>query len=159
MEFEFLCPSGLAVLDTLLAYLQDTWKAVGISISPVALEFPALTEATTTNPTFEMMLAGFNWDSTFFQDVMFACDMHQAGFNFMKYCNPELDVIGEQIHVTLDLAERVPLMIEYSNIVNDEQPVGIIWFGVSNAAFATRIHNSFPGPWGGPGIEYLWLEE
>ena len=158
MEFELLYPSGSASTDSLVAYMQDAWKAVGISITPVSLEFSALIEATTTNPTFEMAFYGFSWDSTFFQDAMFACDMYQIGFNDMKYCNPDLDVLGEQIKVTVDQEQRIPLMIQYSNIVNDEQPVGIIWFDVANAAYSTRMHNNFPGPWGGPGIEYLWLD-
>jgi peptide/nickel transport system substrate-binding protein len=159
MEFEFIYGSGFAVLDTLAAYLQDAWKAVGISITPVALEFPALIDATTTNSTFEMAMYGFSWNSTFFQEAMFDCDMYQVGFNDMQYCNPELDALGDQITVTLDQAERIPLMIQYSNIVNDEQPVGIIWFNASNTAYTTRMHNNFPGPWGGPGIAYLWFDE
>jgi ABC-type transport system substrate-binding protein len=77
----------------------------------------------------------------------------------MQYCNPALDALGDQITVTLDQAERIPLMIQYSNIVNDEQPVGIIWFNASNTAYTTRMHNNFPGPWGGPGIAYLWFDE
>ena len=159
MDFEFLYPSGSATTDTMVAYFQDAWKAVGIGIKPVAMEFPALIEATTTNPTFEMALYSFGWDSTFIQDAMFGCDQYQVGFNDMKYCNPELDVLGEQIKVTVDQEERARLMIQYSNIVNDEQPVGIINFAVSIVAWNNRMHNLFPGPWGGPGIEYLWIEQ
>jgi peptide/nickel transport system substrate-binding protein len=159
MDFEFLYPSGSATTDTMVAYFQDAWKAVGIGIKPVAMEFPALIEATTTNPTFEMALYSFGWDSTFIQDAMFGCDQYQVGFNDMKYCNPELDALGQQIKVTVDQDARAKLMIQYSNIVNDEQPVGIINFSVAIAAWNNRLHNSFPGPWGGPGIEYIWIEE
>jgi peptide/nickel transport system substrate-binding protein len=159
MDFEFLYPSGIATNDTMVAYFQDAWKAVGIGIKPVAMEFPALIEATTTNPTFEMALYSFGWDSTFIQDAMFGCDQYQVGFNDMKYCNPDLDALGEQIKVTVDQEKRAQLMIQYSNIVNDEQPVGIINFSVAIAAWNNRMHNSFPGPWGGPGIEYIWLEQ
>jgi peptide/nickel transport system substrate-binding protein len=159
MDFEFLYPSGAATSDTMVAYFQDAWKAVGIGIKPVAMEFPALIEATTTNPTFEMAMYSFGWDSTFIQDAMFGCDQYQVGFNDMKYCNPDLDALGEQIKVTVDQDARAQLMIQYSNIVNDEQPVGIINFSVAIAAWNNRLHNSFPGPWGGPGIEYIWIEE
>jgi peptide/nickel transport system substrate-binding protein len=157
MDFEFLYPSGAATSDTMVAYFQDAWKAVGIGIKPVAMEFPALIEATTTNPTFEMAMYSFGWDSTFIQDAMFGCDQYQVGFNDMKYCNPDLDALGEQIKVTVDQDARAQLMIQYSNIVNDEQPVGIINFSVAIAAWNNRLHNSFPGPWGGPGIVYLCI--
>ncbi|MDQ2683180.1 MAG: ABC transporter substrate-binding protein [Chloroflexota bacterium] len=159
MAFEFLYPSGSATNDTLVAYLQDAWSQVGIGITPIAMEFSALIEATTTNPTFEMALYGFGWDSTFIQDVMFACDMYQIGFNDMKYCNPELDALGEQIKVTVDQDQRRALMIQYSNIVNEEQPVGIINFSVQIAAWNNRVHNYFPNAWGGLGVTYIWIEE
>jgi len=112
-----------------------------------------------TNPTFEMAMYSFGWDSTFIQDAMFGCDQYQVGFNDMKYCNPDLDVLGEQIKVTVDQEERAQLMIQYSNIVNDDQPVGIINFSVAITAWNNRMHNLFPGPWGGPGIEYVWIEQ
>jgi peptide/nickel transport system substrate-binding protein len=159
MAFEFLYPSGDATTDTLVAYLQDAWKAVGIGITPRALEFSALIEATTTTPTFEMALYGFQWDSTFFQDIMFACGMYQIGFNDMKYCNPELDELGQKIKRTIDINERIPLMIQYSNIVNDEQPIGVLHFLTTLGAENVRLKNAFRGPWGGAGIEYIWVAD
>jgi len=159
MAFDFLYSEGDATADTMVAYMQEAWKAVGILITPKTLEFSALIEATTTTPTFEMALYGFYWDSTFFQDIMFGCDMYQIGFNDMKYCNPELDALGNQIKRTIDINERIPLMIQYSNIVNDEQPIGVMHFSTTIGAEALRLKNSFPGPWGGPGIEYIWVAD
>ncbi|HQY32084.1 MAG TPA: ABC transporter substrate-binding protein, partial [Thermomicrobiales bacterium] len=159
MAFDFLYPSGDATTDTLVAYMQDAWKAVGINITPKGLEFSALIEATTTNLDWEMALYGFNWDPTFFQDIMFNCDMYQVGFNDMKYCNPDLDALSAQIKTTLDQEERIPLMIKYSNIVNDAQPIGVLFFSTTLGAQNVRLHNTFPGPWGGPGIEYVWVSD
>ena len=55
---------------------------------------------------------------------MFGCDQYQVGFNDMKYCNPELDEINDQAKRTFDEEARRELLIQASNIVNDEQPVG-----------------------------------
>jgi len=90
---------------------------------------------------------------------MFACDMYQIGFNDMKYCNPELDALGQQIKRTIDINERIPLMIQYSNIVNDEQPIGVLYFLTTIGAENVRLKNAFRGPWGGPGIEYIWVAD
>ena len=158
MAFEYLYPSGLATNDSIVAYLQDAWSQVGISITPTALEFPALIEATTTTPTFEMAQYGFSWDASFIQDVMFGCDQYQVGFNDMRYCNPELDALADVIEVTLDQEARTQLMIEYSNIVNEEQPIGVIDFGVANSAWNKRLHNVFPTAWGGAGVDYVWVD-
>ena len=158
MAFEFLYPSGSATNDSLVAYFQDAWSQVGIAITPRGLEFPALIEATTTTPTFEMALYGFSWDASFIQDTMFGCDQYQVGFNDMRYCNPELDALADQIETTIDRDARAQLMVEYSNIVNEEQPVGIINFSVSVTAWNNRLHNVFPNAWGGAGVDYLWVD-
>ncbi len=146
-------------LDSIVAYFQDAWSQIGVSMTPRALEFSALIEETTTPSGWQVALYGFSWDSTFIQDVMFACDMYLVGFNDMMYCNPDLDVLGEQIKVTVDVDERTALMIQYTNIVNDEMPISVLWFGQDNSAISARVQNVFPGPWGGLGIEYVWIAE
>ncbi len=158
MAFEFLYPSGSTTTDTLVAYLQDAWSQVGIGITPRGLEFAALIEATTTTPTFEVAYYGFNWDASFIQDVMFGCDQYQVGFNDMRYCNPELDALADEIEVTIDQEARTALLIEYSNIVNDEQPIGVVYFDEVISASNKRLHNYFPTAWGGAGVEYLWVD-
>ena len=50
LSFELLYRSGSPTADQLVAYMQDAWAAIGVDATPRALEFPALIEATTTNP-------------------------------------------------------------------------------------------------------------
>ena len=59
---------------------------------------------------------------------MFGCDQYQVGFNDMKYCNPELDAINDEAKRTFDEDARRELLIQASNIVNDEQPVAVLHF-------------------------------
>ena len=158
MTVEFLYPSGSAETDTMVAYMQDAWKAVGIDMQPQALEFSALIEATTTNLDWDMALYGFSWDATFVQDVMFSCDMYQVGFNDMKYCNPELDTLFDEIKLEFDVEKRTALMIEAANIVNDEQPIGVIYFGVAIAAWSPNIHNYRPNTWGNQSFVGTWVD-
>jgi peptide/nickel transport system substrate-binding protein len=88
---------------------------------------------------------------------MFGCDQYQVGFNDMKYCNPDLDAINHEAKRTFDEEVRRELLIEASNIVNDELPVLILIFGESILAYSTRLRNFVPGPWGTP-IPYVWIE-
>jgi peptide/nickel transport system substrate-binding protein len=157
LAFELLYPSGSPTHDQLMAYVQDAWRAVGVDATPRSLEFPALIEATTTDPRFEIALYGFSWDATFIQDAMFGCDQYQVGFNDMKYCNPELDAIHDEAKQTFDEEARRELLIQASNIVNEELPVLILTFGESLLAYSTRLRNFVPGPWGIP-IPYVWIE-
>jgi len=158
MKFDFLYPAGSADTDTLMSYVQEALKAVGIDATPKPLEFSALIEATTTNPDWDIALYGFGWDASFIQEAMFACNQYHTGFNDMKYCNPALDTLFTESDSELDQAKRVDLMTQAANIVNDEQPIGIIFYQKTIAAWNKRVHNQFPGPWGGPGILYTWVD-
>lgn len=158
LAFEYLYPAGSAVTDQIAAYLQDAWSEVGISATPRSLEFPALIEATTTNPTYALAAYGFAWDASFLQDAMFGCDQYQVGFNDMRYCNPELDVINDEAKRTFDEAARRDLLIQASNIVNEEVPIMVLHFSEAIVAYSSRVHNYIPGAWGTP-IGYIWLSQ
>ncbi|MCA9876135.1 MAG: hypothetical protein KC442_00070 [Thermomicrobiales bacterium] len=158
LSFEFLYPAGSPTSDQMAAYIQDAWKAIGVAGSPRSLEFPALIEATTTDPTFEIAMYGFSWDASFIQDIMFGCDQYQVGFNDMKYCNPELDEINDLAKRTFDEAARRDLLIEASNIVNDEQPVAVLHFSQDHAAFNDALQNYAPSTWG-VDLTRVWIQQ
>ena len=158
LSFELLYPAGLSEWDQLAAYAQDAWSAVGVDAQPRALEFPALIEATTTNPTFDIAFYRFGWDASFIQDAMFGCAQYQVGFNDMKYCNPELDEINAQAKRTFDEEARRELLIQASNIVNDEQPVGILVFEKGHVAFNDSLQNYRPGTWG-VDLTQVWIQQ
>ncbi len=159
MSFEYLYPSGSPTGDQIAAYVQDAWKAVGIDAQPRSLEFPALIEATTTDPTYSVAAYGFSWDATFIQDAMFGCAQYQVGFNDMRYCNPPLDEINAEAKVTFDDAARRDLLIEASNIVNEELPVLVLHFSKALGAAHDRVQNIAPNTWGGIPINYRWIKE
>ncbi|MEZ4565390.1 MAG: hypothetical protein R2853_21950, partial [Thermomicrobiales bacterium] len=101
---------------------------------------------------------GFSWDASFIQDAMFGCDQYQVGFNDMKYCNPELDEINDQAKRTFDEAERRDLLIEASNIVNDEQPIAVLHFSQAHAAFNDALQNYTPSTWGVE-LNQVWIQQ
>lgn len=159
MSFEYLYPSGSNTSDSLAAYIQDAWSQIGVAAQPRSLEFPALIEATTSNPTYQVANYGFSWDATFIQDAMFGCDQYQVGFNDMKYCNPALDEINDEAVVTFDEAERRTLLIEATNIVNEELPVLVLHFSKALVGAQDRVQNYQPNSWGGVPLNYLWIKE
>ncbi|CAA9539698.1 MAG: Oligopeptide ABC transporter, periplasmic oligopeptide-binding protein OppA [uncultured Thermomicrobiales bacterium] len=158
MAFEYLYPAGSPTNDQIVAYIQDAWSQVGVEITPRSLEFPALIEATTTTPTFAVAQYGFNWDASFIQDAMFGCDQYQVGFNDMRYCNPQLDEIHNQARREFDEARRADLLIQASNIVNQDVPVMVTHFSQEIVAYNDRLQNYTPGPWGTE-LPYVWIQE
>ena len=162
LKFDFLYNADSPSTDTLVTYLQSAWKAVGIDAAPKPLDFSTLIQTTTGGSNWDLALYGFSWDATFIQSAMFACNQHQVGFNDMSYCNPALDALFTHMGAELNEAKRVDLMTQAANIVNDDQPVGILYFNKVRLAWSTRLHNIFPSPWGtfwnGPGISAIWAD-
>jgi peptide/nickel transport system substrate-binding protein len=158
LSFEFLYFSGSPTIDQLVAYIQDAWRAIGVDMTPRSLEFTALIEATTTDPNYEIAFYGFNWDATFIQDAMFGSDQYQVGFNDMMYCNPEVDALFDEAKRTFDEAERRELLIEAANIVNDEQPVAVLYFDRGLVAYSDRLQNYFPSTWG-TDLTQIWIQQ
>lgn len=158
LSFELLYPSGSPTSDQIVAYMQDAWALIGVEATPRSLEFPALIEATTTDPSFEIAIYGFSWDASFIQDAMFGCNQYQVGFNDMKYCNPELDKINAEAKRTFDEDARRELLIQASNIVNDEQPIAVLHFSQAHAAYNDALQNYKPSTWG-TDITQVWIQQ
>lgn len=158
MKFELIYAAGSATTDSLVAYMQDAWKKVGVAMTPNALEFATLIQETTTKTDWQMALYGFSWDATFIQEVMFGCGEYQVGFNDMNYCNPDLDALFAQSVREFDQNTRRAQMIREANIVNEDQPVGIINFAEGIAGWNSRVHNYHPSAWGNQSFIGVWVD-
>jgi peptide/nickel transport system substrate-binding protein len=159
LSFEIIYQSGSPTVDQMIAYYQDAWKAIGVELRPRAMEFSALVEILTGDHNFEMALLGFSWDATFIQDVMFGCANYEGGFNMVKYCNEEVDAINEKAKRTFPLEERRELVIQATNLVNNDLPVGVTHFSRLIVGFSDRLQNYKPGPWGGVPLGYVWIQQ
>lgn len=151
LAFEVMYSAGSPATDQMVAYIQDAWRAIGVEMTPNAVDFSTVLVPTITETyDYEIALLGFNWDITGDQRAMFATESYGPGFNFMRYSNPEYDELSEQANVELDEERRRELLIQASNIVNDDLPVGIISFRKDRTAYnETRVHNYHPNALGG----------
>jgi ABC-type transport system substrate-binding protein len=122
------------------------------------MEFAALVDTLTTDHDFEVALLGFNWNATFIQDAMFACDQYEGGFNMVKYCNEELDAINYEATRTFDEETRRELLIEATNIVNDDLPVAVTHFSKAIIGYREELQNFEPSSWG-VDLSYVWIQQ
>jgi hypothetical protein len=62
--------------------------------------------------------------------------------------------------VELDEKKRMDLIIEATNIVNDDVALGIMYFNKAATASNPRLHNLRPNAFGSTwSIGYVWTEE
>jgi ABC-type transport system substrate-binding protein len=154
--------SGSATSDQIAAAMQEYWRAVGVEATPNPVDFDTvLVPALVENFNFDVCFLGFNWDATDDQKAMFGTDYYGAGFNAMRYSNPPLDELFARADREIDPEARRELLIEAANIVNEDLPVGVLWFRKSRAAYNKRMHNYVPNELAGYlwSIPWVWVEQ
>jgi peptide/nickel transport system substrate-binding protein len=156
--FEMIYQSGSPTVDQLIAYMQDAWRAIGVEATPRAMEFSALVEIITGDHNFEMALLGFSWSAHFIQDAMFGCDQYEGGFNMVRYCNEQVDELNAQAKRTFDEEARRELIIEATNLVNEDLPVAVMHFSRANSGYNERLQNFEPSSWG-VDLSYVWIQQ
>ncbi len=143
-SFEFIYSEGVATYVQQIPYMQQAWREVGIEAIPSAIPFPTLLDQT-DNGTYQMTVQGFNWSPDGAQIAMYGCEFTPpSGFNSMRYCNEEFDRLETAAIGELDPAARIDLIIEASNIANDEVATGIIVFRQSIVGSSPRLNNFTP---------------
>ena len=145
LSFEMLYGSGDATQDSIAAAFQDFWKAVGVDGRPSAVDFDTvIVPAATENFDFQVMMLTLDWATpSGDQSAMFGTEFHGAGLNLMGYSNPTYDDLNSQAN-TLDRDKRRALLIQASDVVNEEAPAGILWFTKDRIAYNVRLQNFVP---------------
>jgi peptide/nickel transport system substrate-binding protein len=157
-SFELIYRTGSPIDEQQVTYMQDAWRAIGVDVTPRALEFPALVEQLSETHDFEMAMLGFGWDASFIQDLMFGCAQYEGGFNAIRYCNPEVDALNAAAMRTFDEEERRELLIAATDLVNEDLPVAVLHFTTESVGYSDRLRNFVPTSWGND-MTYVWIEE
>jgi peptide/nickel transport system substrate-binding protein len=159
--FEMIYEEGWPSGEQIAPYLQEAWRAIGVAVTPRPLPFPTLFEATIVNHDFEMSLNAFYWEPSGSQGLVFRCDSYEAGFNPMKYCNPTYDELDHQQYRELDSGKRRDMLIEQSNIVWQDLPLGLLAYFDNHVGYNTRLRNLYPTGWGESlwSLPWVWVAE
>lgn len=159
LAFTMILPEG-STADLLAAVFQENWNAIGADVQVEIVPFPTLLERLDVFD-FDLSLLGFSWTPEPGQGAMFRCDSAAPnGFNYSSYCNPEYDRLDDLQARELDPEARLGQLIELSNIVNDDLPVGIFRFAEDRTGISDRVQNfyvnDFSFYWAFP---YVWIRQ
>lgn len=151
LSFDCIYSEGTSTYPVQIPYMQDAWKQVGIEAVTSAVPFQTLLDETDAG-TYNMAVQGFGWTVDGGQDAMFASDMTPPnGFNSMRYSNADYDALVIPSKTEIDQAKRIDILIEQSNICNDDAAVGINVFRQQISIAGPNVHNFFPN-----GLSYFW---
>ncbi|HEV2527026.1 MAG TPA: ABC transporter substrate-binding protein [Thermomicrobiales bacterium] len=150
-SFECVYAEGVAANEQQIPAMQQYWSDVGVEMLPVAIPFPTLVDRV-LDGDIQMTVIGFTWDPNGDQGDMFRSSaIPRAGFNLSHFSNARYDELDLAQLAELDPEARVDILIEQSNIVNDEQAVGILTFTQAIAGYQSRVHNFVPN-----GYSFIW---
>jgi peptide/nickel transport system substrate-binding protein len=156
MEFELIYAGGATVVDQLVSYLQEAWATVGVEMEPRATS--SMLDDLESHD-FQMALLALPLSVDGSQTINYSCSAYDNGFNFMKFCNQDWDALDQLQRREFDPAQRRELLIQQSEIVWQQQPVGVIRFGVARTGYSTRLHNFYPNGYGFLwSLSYVWVE-
>jgi peptide/nickel transport system substrate-binding protein len=145
--------------DLLIAEFQQRWADIGIEMTAEVVPFPTQIERFDALD-FDLTLLGFSWGPDGGQGPMFTCAAQEGGFNREGYCNPEYDELEEQQLRELDPEARREILIQQSQIVWRDLPVGIFRFAVGRTAVNDRLQNYYVNDysfiWSFP---FVWVQE
>ncbi len=159
LSFEMLYSDGTPENAQLIPYLQQAWKEIGVDLVPAAVPSSALWEAGDSGD-FEALVSGWGWYIDPDQSWFFGTEAAPpAGYNYARYSNPAFDAITPVANAELDREKRIDLIVEQTNLVNDDAAAGFLVFRKSILGAGARVHNFVPiafEPF--RSIPYIWLD-
>ncbi|HYM68930.1 MAG TPA: ABC transporter substrate-binding protein [bacterium] len=135
--------------DQISQLLQAQWQDVGIQTDISGQSFPTVAE---TYNKGDHNLADFFYYSVdpFLMRALYACDQVAHGFNWMHYCDPQVDTLVSKGNATADPTKRIPFFRQAAKLAMEAAVVIPIYqqravFEASNRVQALRFTvNGFP---------------
>jgi peptide/nickel transport system substrate-binding protein len=157
-EITLIFPSGDATVESMATEIQRAWSEVGIKVKVEPQPGDVLLQNLEAH-TFDLALLAFGFTPEASQTLLFTCNAYTTGFNFMHYCNERYDELDNLQKREFDRANRIALLIEQSNIIWTDLPVGPLRFGVGRTGYTNRLHNFYPNGYGFLwSLAYVWIE-
>jgi peptide/nickel transport system substrate-binding protein len=158
LKLSIVYVGGEATVDSLLSYMQEAWRAVGIQVELQNISGEVLQERL-FDGDFDLSLIAINLTPDGNQGLLFTCVSNTTGFNFGSYCNPDYDAIDARQLREFDTTKRTELQVNLNRIIWTDLPVLPIRFGVARTGYNNRIHNFFPNGYGFLwSLPFVWVE-
>lgn len=102
--------------DDISLLMQAQFQDLGIQTDISAQSFSTVAQ-TYNNGDHNLADFFYYQDDPYLMRALYACDQIKSGFNWMHYCNPDLDQLVEQGNATADPARRGQIYAQAAKIV------------------------------------------
>jgi peptide/nickel transport system substrate-binding protein len=152
LEFTILVNQGNKEREKAAVILQQQYKKVGVKVKIRVLEWSALLKivnAPKGPKDFEAVIMG--WSLGLDPDAysIWHSSQYPAGFNFIKYNNPEVDKLLAEGRTTIAKNQRRKIYRRIWDLIAADQPYVFLWYPKIVSGVRDRVGGlSKPGPAG-----------
>ena len=138
LNFRIFWPSDNNTAPRVAELLGESWKQIGISLQPQALDPDTLTSVCC--PTFDYDILIWGWgsdpDPGFLLSVQLTSEI-PTGNSETGYSNPEFDTLFAQQATELDPAKRKDIVWQMQQILHDDVAYIVPYYAQATQAFRT----------------------
>jgi peptide/nickel transport system substrate-binding protein len=144
LRIELLTNAEMPQADRMLFALSEYWQEIGVEAT---YSQPARWDSVMehirrggSDLNFDVMIRNLRWDRSGNQSDLFSGDP-LGGSNLMGWSNADYDRLNKLQQHECDPVKRRELLIEMSNLVWNDVPVGVLTFIGASTAYSPLLHN------------------
>ncbi|MGL4454028.1 MAG: ABC transporter substrate-binding protein [Sarcina sp.] len=151
LDITWITYTGSKYVETLTPIVIDSWKKIGVKVTPELMEFPSMADKVRNTRDFEMFNMAWSLSIDPDPSEIFAIEQNKkGGYNSVRWVNEEADKILKEARVTTDQAKRKELYNKWQEIFADELPYICLDISKELASSNSRVENYRPStykPW------------
>ena len=122
--------------------IQSHLARIGVEVVPRLVEFQTLVERTTRGD-FDAAISA--WTMPTGLDYKYAFHSDEIGAsNFVRYSDPAVDRLLDEIRAQRELADAEPLLLELQRVLHRELPYTFLWESKRAIGIHRRVHDAEP---------------
>jgi peptide/nickel transport system substrate-binding protein len=142
-SFELGSNAGNQQRNDAAVMIQEQLKQVGVQVQPRVMEFGTLMSQADAGQ-FAALIAGLTIDTGMDLTVYFHSRSVGTALNFIRYRDPEVDRLTEQVLSVADLEQARPHLKRMQQIMHRDQPLTFLWESQRLNAANRRIQDVKP---------------
>ncbi len=150
-EFTVILNKGNREREKAAIIIQDYFKQIGVKMNIQMMEWSAMIKILNdpTKKDFETVIIGWSLGIDPDDKSIWNSGEYPAGFNFIKYNNPEVDRLIELGRSTIDRSKRKKIYGQIYELITDDAPYLFLWYPKAITGVNKRVGGlSKPGPAG-----------
>ncbi|MBA4159194.1 MAG: hypothetical protein H0X65_17215 [Gemmatimonadetes bacterium] len=159
-RFTVLTNQGNQVRADIAEIAQSDLRRIGVDMQIQISEWGTMLDRinTPTRRDFDAVLIGWVTEFRIDDRDLFHCDKRDEPYQWVGYCNPEVDRLLDSLPQIVDRDAALPQWQQYQRLIARDQPYTFIYFQERLRGTSARIQNVNPdarGDW--VGAERWWI--